>query len=134
MRARPTRWSRIVVAIAMLLAPIAEVSAAGDPSLAYETVEPSRITLGQTAIIRVTSLDGYLRNVPLPTVPGLTFEVLGRTEGLEFVGGHSTPAWYVIIRVTPKFVGVFSIPGLTAKSPTVGLEVVTADAPNPYAW
>jgi oxygen tolerance protein BatD len=134
MRIRPIHWSRTIVAIAMLLAPMAEVSAAGDPALAYETVEPSRITLGETAIMRVTSLDGYLRNVPLPTVPGLAFEVLGRNEGLEFVGGHSTPAWYVIIRVTPKFVGVFSIPGLTAKSPTVGLEVVTADAPNPYAW
>jgi hypothetical protein len=118
----------------MLLTPIAPVHAAADPSLAYETVEPSRITMGESAIIRVTSLDGYLQNVPLPTVPGLTFEILGRNEGLEFVGGRSLPAWYVIIRVTPKFVGVFTIPGITAKSPTVGLEVVNVGAPNPYAF
>jgi oxygen tolerance protein BatD len=134
MRIRPTHWSTVLIAIAMLLAPITAVYAAADPSLAYETVEPSRITLGESAIIRVTSLDGYLQNVPLPTVPGLTFEILGRTQGLEFAGGHSTPAWYVVIRVTPTFVGVFTIPGITPKSPTVGLEVVTADAPNPYAW
>jgi hypothetical protein len=60
--------------------------------------------------------------------------VLGRSQGLEFVNGKSIQAWYVLIRVTPQFLGVFTIPGLTPKSPTVGLEVVTADAPNPYAW
>ena len=134
MRIRPMHWGKVVIAIAMLLGPIEEAHALADPALAYETVEPSRITLGESAIIRVTSLDGFLQNVPLPTVPGLTFEIIGRNQGLEFISGHSTPAWYVLIRVTPQFVGVFSIPGLTAKSPTVGLEVVTADAPNPYAW
>jgi hypothetical protein len=128
------QWSKVIVAILALLAPITDTRAAADPSLAYETVEPGRITLGQTATIRVTSLDGYLQNVRLPTVPGLTFEVIGRSQGLEFVSGRSIPAWYVLIRVTPQFLGVFTIPGLTQKSPTVGLEVVTPDAPNPYAW
>jgi len=127
-------WSKVLVAILGLLGPIANAYAMADMSLAYETVEPSRIKLGQFAIIRVTSLDGYLDSVPLPTVAGLTFEVLGRTQGLEFVGGKSIPATYIIIRVTPQFAGVFSIPGLTPKAPTIGLEVVTGDEPNPYAW
>ena len=134
MRIRPMHWSKVIVAILALLAPIADANAMADPALAYETVEPSRITLGQTATIRVTSLDGYLQNIKLPTVPGLTFELIGRVQGYEFVNGRSIPASYILIRVTPQFVGVFSIPGLTPKSPTVGLEVVTADAPNPYAW
>jgi hypothetical protein len=58
----------------------------------------------------------------------------GRAHAYEFVSGRSILASYILIRVTPQFVGVFTIPGLTPKSPTVGLEVVTADAPNPYAW
>jgi hypothetical protein len=134
MRTWPMQWSKVTVAILGLLGPIANAYAMADLSLSYETVEPSRIKLGQFAIIRVTSLDGYLDSVPLPTVAGLAFEVLGRTQGLEFVGGKSIPASYIIIRVTPQFAGVFSIPGLTPKSPTIGLEVVTGDAPNPYAW
>jgi hypothetical protein len=114
-------WSKVMVAILGLLGPIANAYAMADTSLAYETIEPGRIQLGQFAVIRVTSLDGYLENVPLPTVPGLTFEILGRTQGLEFVNGKSIPAHYIIIRVTPQFLGVFSIPGLNPKAPTLGL-------------
>jgi len=134
MRSWPTHWSRVIVAILCLLAPIGKANAMADLALAYETVEPSRIKMGETAVIRVTSLDGYLENVKLPTVPGLTFEIIGRMQGLEFVSGKSIPASYILIRVTPAFAGVFTIPGLTPKSATVGLEVYTGDAPNPYAW
>jgi hypothetical protein len=129
----------LIVAILGLLAPIGIANALAmadgmaDASLAFETIEPSRIRLGDSAMIRVTSLDGYLKSVPLPTVPGLTFEMLGRSQGLEFVNGKSITSTYILIRVTPQFVGLFSIPGLTPKSPTLGLEVVSGDEPNPYA-
>ena len=134
MRSRPQHWSRLIVAVLGLLAPIAVANAMADPALAYETVEPSRIRLGESATIRVTSLDGYLENFQLPTVPGLKFETIGRFQGFEFVGGHATAAWYIQIRVTPQSVGVFSIPGVTPKSATVELEVFSRDAPDPYAW
>jgi BatD DUF11 like domain len=134
MRTLPAHWLAVVVAILGLLAPLTKANAAADLALAYETVEPSRIKLGETATLRIISLDGYLENVKLPNVPGLTFEILGRMQGLEFVSGKSIPASYIVIRITPQFVGVFSIPGLTPKSATVGLEVYTGDAPNPYAW
>ena len=130
---------RGIVAILGLLAPInianaiAMADGMADASLAYETIQPSRIRLGDWALIRVTSLDGYLKSVPLPNVTGLTFEVLGRSQGLEFVNGKSIPSTYILIRVTPQFAGMFSIPGLTAKSPSLGLEVVSGDEPNPYA-
>ena len=132
-------WSKVIVAILGLLAPIATANAMAmadgmaDASLAYETIEPARIRLGDSAIIRVTSLDGYLKSIPLPTVTGLTFEVLGRTQGLEFVNGKSIPSTYIVIRVTPQFAGVFTIPGLTPQSRTLGLEVISGDEPNPYA-
>jgi hypothetical protein len=140
MRTWSKHWSKVLVAILGLLTPIgtagavAMADAIADTALAYETIEPSRIRLGDFAIIRVTSLDGYLKSVPLPTVPGLTFELLGRSQGLEFVNGKSLPATYIVIRVTPQFLGVFTIPGLTPKSRTLGLEVVTGNEPNPYAF
>ncbi len=139
MRTRPMHWSKVIVAILGLLAPLAVANALAmadgmaDASLAFETIEPSRIRLGDSALIRVTSLDGYLKTVPLPTVPGLTFELLGRSQGLELVNGKSIPSTYILIRVTPQFAGLFSIPGLTPKSPSLGLEVVSGDEPNPYA-
>jgi hypothetical protein len=133
MRTWPMHW-KVIVAILGLMAPLADANAVASAALAYETIEPARIRLGESAMIRVTSLDGYLNGVPLPTVPGLAFEVIGRSQGLELVNGKSIPATYIMIRVTPQLAGVFSIPGLTPKSPSIGLEVVSADAPNPYAW
>jgi hypothetical protein len=140
LRAWHRHWTRVIVAILGLTTPItiahavAMADAIADATRAYETIEPSRIRLGDSAVIRVTSWDGYLKSVPLPTVPGLTFEVLGRTQGLELVNGKSMPATYILIRVTPQFLGVFTIPGLTPKSRTLGLEVVSGNEPNPYAF
>jgi hypothetical protein len=118
-------WSKAIVAAVALLAPLSDANAMADVALAYETVEPARIRLGETALIKVTSLDGYLESIRLPSVPGLTFELAGRTQGLEFINGHSSPAWYIVIRVTPKFAGVFSIPGLTPKSSPPMLPILT---------
>src|SRR5579864_2409318 len=121
------RCSGVIVVILGLLMPIADANAMADPALAYETVEPARITLGESAKLQVVSLDGRLEDIHLPTAPGLRFELIGRSQGFEFVNGKAIQAWYILIRVTPQFVGVFSIPGLTPKSPTIGLEVVARD-------
>jgi hypothetical protein len=136
--------SRVTLAIVAFLATIAlapptasalaMADAMADLSLAYETIEPGRIRLGDSALIRVTSLDGYLKEVSLPVVPGLKFETLGRSQGMEFISGKPIPASYILIKVTPQALGLYSIPGLTPKSRTLGLEVVTGDEPNPYAW
>jgi hypothetical protein len=139
MRPRPIQWSKLILAILSLLAPIAIANAwtmadgMADASLAFETIEPSRIRLGDSAYIKVTSLDGYLKSVPLPNVTGLTFEILGRSQGLEFVNGKPLASTYIVIRVTPQFVGMFTIPGLTPTSRSLGLEVISGDEPNPYA-
>jgi hypothetical protein len=137
-------WHKVTFAFLALLASIAiapptawalaMADGIADLSLAYETIEPARIQIGDSALIRVTSLDGYLKDVPLPVVPGLKFETLGRMQGTEFASGKPIPASYILIRVTPQITGLFSIPGLTPKSRSLGLEVVKADEPNPYAW
>jgi hypothetical protein len=137
-------WSKVTFVIAGLSAAIAVApppaaalamaDGIADLSLAYETIEPSRIRLGDSALLRVVSLDGYLKEVPLPVSPGLKFEMLGRQQGTEFISGKPVPASYILIKVTPVETGLFSITGLTPKSRTLGLEVVKGDEPNPYAW
>jgi hypothetical protein len=134
MRIRLIHWSTLLVVLLGVLVPIARVYAGADLSLAYENIQPSSIRLGESATIRVTSLDGYMDDVPLPSVPGLKFEIVGRQQGFEFVSGKPIQSAYILIRVTPQFVGVFTIPGLTPKSRTLGLEVVAADNSNPMAW
>ena len=134
MRIRLAHWTQLFVVCLGLLAPIGRAPAAADLSLAYETIEPSSIRIGDTAMIRVTSLDSYLEDVPLPKVTGLKFQIVARQQGFEFVSGKPIASSYIFIRVTPEFAGVFTIPGLTPKSRTLGLEVVAADNPNPSAW
>ena len=129
MRVLTMQWGRAVVVIMGLLAPTAH--AMGQDALAYETIQPSRIRLGESATLRVTSLSGELKGVTLPTVSGLSFEEMGRSQGLEFVNGTSLPSSSILIRVTPQMAGIFSIPGLTPKSDAVVLDVVSADDPNP---
>jgi hypothetical protein len=120
---------RVIVAILALFAPAGYALA--QEALAYETIQPSHIRLGESATLRVTSLSGELKSVPLPAVSGLSFEEIGRSQGLEFVNGISLPSSSILIRVTPQMAGIFSIPGLTPKSEPVVLDVVSADEPNP---
>jgi hypothetical protein len=127
------RWIRIIIVSLSLLTPGEFVLAQGLDALAYETVEPSRIKLGESAIIRVISF-GRIKDVTIPTIPGLVFEAMGRSEGFDFVNGSTIPATFYLIRVTPQFAGVFSIPGLTPNARSIGLEVVKGDEPNPYTW
>jgi hypothetical protein len=131
MRAWTMQRGRVIVAILGLLAPAGYALA--QEALAYETIQPSHIRLGESATLRVTSLSGELKNVPLPAVSGLAFEEIGRSQGLEFVNGTSLPSSSILIRVTPQMAGIFSIPGLTPKSEPVVLDVVSADDPNPSA-
>jgi hypothetical protein len=124
---------KVITASLCLLAPAEYAMAQALDALAYETIEPSRIKLGESAIIRVTSF-GRLKDVTLPTIPGLVFEAIGRSQGFDFGNGTVVPASFILIRVTPQFAGVFSIPGLTPNSRSIGLEVVKGDEPNPYTW
>jgi len=132
MRSWPMRWNKLIVAV-VLFFPAEQVMAQADTALAYETVEPSRIRLGDSATIRVTSF-GQLKSITVPTVPGLTFEEMGRSQGLEFVNGTAIPATFILVRVTPQFAGVFTIPGLIPNSSSLGLQVIKANEADPFAW
>jgi hypothetical protein len=127
------RWIKLIIATLAMLAPAEHALAQADNALAYETVQPSRIKVGESAIIQVTSF-GRLKGIELPTMPGLMFEEMGRSEGFEFLNGTPIPATFIRIRVTAQFAGVFTIPALTPTAQSIGLEVVKGDEPNPYAW
>jgi hypothetical protein len=127
------RWIVVIFASLLLLARAEYAMAQSLDELAFETIEPSRIKLGESAILRVTSF-GRIKDVSLPTIPGLVFETIGRSQGFDFVNGSTLPAAFFQIRVTPQFAGIFSIPGLTPNSRSIGLEVVKGDEPNPYTW
>lgn len=127
------RWIKVIIASLCLLAPVGYAMAQALDALSYETMEPSRIKLGESATLRITGF-GQLKDVTLPTIPGLVFEPIGRSQGFDFVNGTVIPANFILIRVTPQFAGIFSIPGLTPSSRSIGLEVVKGDEPNPYTW
>jgi hypothetical protein len=116
-----------------LVVPAGHAIAQSLDALAYESIQPTRIKLGESAMLRITSF-GRIKDVSIPTIPGLVFESLGRSQGFDAINGTMVPATFYEIRVTPQFAGVYSIPGLTPGSRPIGLEVVKGDEPNPYIW
>ncbi len=125
------RRFNLIVILLCFLVPVDHAMA--QAALAYEAIQPARIKVGESAILRVTSF-GRLKDITLPTVPGLTFEYLGRQQGLEYVNGTGVDASFIQIRVTPQFASVFTIPALAPGAQAIGLEVVKGDEPNPYRF
>ena len=120
-----------VVAIVALSSALAS-GARADASLTYEAIQPSKIVVGEYAILKITSLDSELQNVKMPEVSGLTFELIGHARQMEFNNGIASESSSIIIRVTPQIAGIFSIPGPTPKSQPLILEVLTdRNAGNP---
>lgn len=128
------RWIKLIVAVLSFLLPAGYARAAANTALAFEVIEPVRIQLGETATIQVTGFNGYLPNIQIPVVPGLKFEVLGRSEGLDLTNGTAIPATFLQVRVTPQFIGDFTIPALFPNGQSLGLQVIRADEPNPFAF
>src|ERR1700683_5787809 len=102
------RWIKVITASLCLLAPVEYAMAQSLDALAYETIEPSRIKLGESATLRVTSF-GQLKEVALPTIPGLVFETMGRSQGFDFINGTAVPAPFILVRVTPPLRGGFRV-------------------------
>jgi BatD DUF11 like domain len=125
----------LVVLVAYL---VANTPAIADAPLVYATIEPSRITLGDSATLRITSLGPDMDAFNLPAVQGLQFEILGHSHQIEFVNGTVLSSTSVVVRVTAQITGIFKIPPITPKSQPVILEVSPktgvgslAQSPNP---
>jgi hypothetical protein len=97
-----------------------------DAPLTYATIEPQKIIMGQSAIMRITSLSPSMGAFTLPVVQGLDFELLGHANQMEFQNGTSFPTSSVVLRVTAQFAGIYKIPPVTPKAQALILEVTPA--------
>jgi hypothetical protein len=94
--------------------------------LVYATIQPSQITLGESARFTITNIGEVMAPVSLPVVSGLQFEIIGRTHQIEIVNGTTLPSSSIVVRVTPQVAGIFTIPGVTPKSQPLVLQVNAA--------
>ena len=121
-----------------MLAGVLLVSAApaiADEPLVYATIQPAQITLGESARFTITNLGDGAAPITMPVVSGLQFEIVAHTHQIELINGTTLPSSSIVVRVTPQMAGIFSIPGVTPKSPPVVLQVNpppgSAGAPRP---
>ncbi len=114
---RKSVW--LIVLISMLPAP----GALADEQLVYATIQPAQITLGESAKFTITNLGDGTSAVTMPVVPGLKFEVIGRSRQIELINGTTLPSSSIVVRVTPQVAGIFTIPGVTPKTQPLVLQV-----------
>jgi hypothetical protein len=119
------RWLASLIVV-LVLAP---VRGRADAPLVYVTIEPSKITMGESAQLTITDLGAVEQPINLPVVPGLKFEVIGHGPRMEFINGGIISSYATVVRVTPQIAGFFKIPPVTPKSQPVILEVVAYRAP-----
>ena len=120
--------SAALVLLSLLVSAV--VSAAG---LSVDaSIEPSQISLGDSARLTIfTSGKGTL-SVPLPVVPGLEFRVIGTSHRFQLINGMAIESTSTIVRVTPEEAGVFTIPGPTPNSPALVLRVTAGGGSSSF--
>jgi hypothetical protein len=110
----------MLAAIALLVFAIATASAA--PSI-DATIEPSQIEVGESARLTILTSGSGALSVTLPVVSGLEFRIVGQSRQIQMINGATIESTSTIVRVTPEEPGVFTIPGLTPRSPPLVLRV-----------
>jgi hypothetical protein len=108
--------------MAAIFATLFAATLAAAPSI-DATIEPSQIEMGESARLTILTSGSGTMSVPLPVVPGLEFRVVGQSRQIQMINGATIESTSTIIRVTPEEPGVFSIPGVTPKSPPLVLRV-----------
>ncbi len=120
-RAQSHRRKGLIAAFALILLWLGRAVAAA-PAIDV-TIEPSQIAVGESARLTIMTSGSGTLSVPLPVVAGLEFRVVGQSRQIEMINGTTIESTTTIIRVTPDEPGVFTIPGLTPKSPPLVLRV-----------
>ena len=109
------------------IATIAACILAADQSHAAPSIdaaiEPAQIALGESARLTILTSGSGTLSIPLPVVAGLEFRVVGQSRQIQSVNGITIESTSTIIRVTPEVAGIFTIPGMTPKSPPLTLRV-----------
>jgi BatD DUF11 like domain len=115
-------------AVAVLLA--AGLTRAAAPSIDV-SIEPAQIALGESARLTILTSGSGTLSVSLPVVAGLEFRVVGQSRQIEMINGTTIESTSTIVRVTPDEAGVYTIPGLTPKSPPLVLRVIPTNGGGP---
>jgi hypothetical protein len=96
------------------------------------TLEPQQISVGQSAELTITTLGAELEPVSLPVVAGLQFRIVSQFRRTETINRGTLTTTSVVVRVTPKAAGTFTIPGVAPKSQPLVLRVAAdTGAPVP---
>lgn len=95
----------------------------GGTPVVNATLDPVRISVGESARLTISRLGTSLESVKLPVVPGLEFRIIERSERPEVIHGASLAATILVVRVTPQVPGTFIIPALTPRSQPLVLRV-----------
>jgi hypothetical protein len=101
---------------------VATPALAGAP-LVSATLEPSQIALGESAQLTITSSGNAMDFPKLPEVAGLVFGLVGQSRRTQLINGATLSSSSIIVRVTPKAAGTFTIPGITSNSSPLVLRV-----------
>ncbi len=114
----PRHW--LIAVITLFVAAPAAWAAA---PLVSATIEPAQLTMGESAQLTITISGGGVQTPELPQVPGLDFGVIGQSRRLEIINGATFATISLLVRVTPKEPGIYTIPGLTPQSQPLVLRV-----------
>ena len=115
-----------VIAVHFLAAGAASGAASVDAS-----IEPSQITVGESARLTILTTGSGALSVTLPVVSGLEFRIVGQSHQIQSINGATFESTSTIVRVTAEEPGVFTIPGLTPKSPPLVLRVNPSNGSSP---
>jgi hypothetical protein len=108
---------------------IAATPALAGAPLVSATLEPSQIALGESAQLTITSSGNAMDFPKLPEVAGLVFGLVGQSRRTQLINGATLSSSSIIVRVTPKAAGTFTIPGITSNSSPLVLRVTPPGGP-----
>jgi oxygen tolerance protein BatD len=93
------------------------------PPVISATLDPQQIVLGESAKLTITTSGSDMPQFNMPQVDGLEFGVLGQSHSIQIMNGAMLSSSSIVIRVTPRSAGIFTIPGITPQSQPLILRV-----------
>ncbi len=120
----------LLVAVAALPGQRAFSAAPASPSV-DATIEPSQISMGESARLTILTTGSSTLSTALPVVPGLEFRIVGQSQRIQLINGFLISSTSTIVRVTPDEPGVFTIPGPTPRSAPLVLRVIPSNGAGP---
>jgi len=123
-RSHPCSIGLAALGAALLLTCKVRADQGGD----LERLEPTQITLGQSAQLTISTGQG--KPITPPTVPGLDFVAVSQSTQVESINGHTTTKSSVVYQVSAHEVGIFTIPAVTAQALPLTLRVVAGSGGN----